>query len=152
MGIATAYATAAGDITGSLAFNNVDVVSPIDITFTNGVTMRWLKDNGYTNDFESACLLDSDSDGFLNWQEYQADTNPTNGSSFLSLEISGTNLTFAASSNCMYAIEWSGSLSSSNAWNTLTNNLVGVDDQMNVSDAAGATNRFYRLKAWLRID
>ena len=119
---------------------------PVSAT-ANGTSVSWLIEYGYTNDFDAADLDDPDLDGFVNWQEYQSDTNPTNGASFLEIDISRTNLSFEASSNCLYSIEWNDTLSS-NAWNTLTNNVNGITGQIGISDPAEPTNRFYRLKAW----
>jgi len=64
---------------------NIDVVA----TFLPSLTSRgtphfWLAYYGLTNGgFETACLEDSDNDGFVNWEEWIASTNPTNAASHL---------------------------------------------------------------------
>jgi hypothetical protein len=45
---------------------------------TNGVPEQWLADHGWTNDFSAAAVSDTDHDGHQAWQEYLANTNPTN--------------------------------------------------------------------------
>ena len=108
----------------------------------------WLDMHQWMDQYSLYCLgWDEDGDGFDGYDEYFADTNPTNAASFLSLSLSGTNLTFTASSNCNYTVEWCDSLTSSNAWNVLTNDLEGVAGQMNISDSTVSSNRFYRVRA-----
>ena len=43
----------------------------------------WLADHGWTNDFDAAAQLDFEPDGFATWQEYVADTDPRDATSFL---------------------------------------------------------------------
>jgi hypothetical protein len=53
--------------------------------------------HGWTNDFDAAATNDPEPDGYFTWQEYIADTDPTNGASFFPpLEAAGsaTNLAF----------------------------------------------------------
>lgn len=38
----------------------------------------WLALHGWTNDFDAAATRDAEPDGFFTWQEYIADTDPTN--------------------------------------------------------------------------
>lgn len=64
---------------------------------TNSVPHWWLAGHGWTNDFEAAALDDPDDDGYFTWQEYIADTDPTNGASFFPRLVttgSATNLAF----------------------------------------------------------
>jgi hypothetical protein len=56
---------------------------------TNGTPLAWLSQYNIADDAE-----DSDGDGFLNWQEYVADTNPTNALSLMKpllMSKNGTN-------------------------------------------------------------
>lgn len=51
---------------------------------SHGTPHYWLAHYGLTNaDFETEDLLDSDNDGFANWEEWIAGTNPTNPTSHL---------------------------------------------------------------------
>lgn len=49
---------------------------------TNKTPEWWLAQYGWTNDFDAAATNDSDDDGYFTWQEYIADTIPTNAESF----------------------------------------------------------------------
>ena len=56
---------------------------------TNATPQWWLAEHGWTNNFDAAATNDADSDGFFTWQEYIADTDPTNAASYL-LPLSAT--------------------------------------------------------------
>lgn len=72
----------------------------------------WLAEHGWTNDFDAAALADDEPDGFPTWQEYVADTDPTNALSYPRIdwiEAVGTNpprILWPASSNRVYQIHW----------------------------------------------
>jgi hypothetical protein len=66
-----------------------------------GTPEWWLAGFGWTNFFNEAETNDSDQDGGLTWQEYVADTIPTNGLSFLGI----TNLSLTPGGA---RIEWTG--------------------------------------------
>ncbi len=75
----------------------------------------WLASYGWTNDFSAAATNDEDRDGMITWQEYYADTDPTNCDSFLGLTRSThheTNVTLAWSceDNLYYHIGYSTNL------------------------------------------
>ena len=113
---------------------------------TNNTPIVWLEQLGYTNNFDQAAVADPDMDNFANWQEYQADTNPTNSTDFLAIEIDVTHPTFESSTNCIYTIEWCNNLSSNN-WNRLTNNISGTGGNITITDTNRVAIRFYRLCA-----
>jgi hypothetical protein len=59
---------------------------------TNGVPEWWLARYGWTNAFGAAAMADPDGDRHLTWQEYYADTVPTNDDSVLRIvSLSGSN-------------------------------------------------------------
>lgn len=135
-GTITAYARSAGqiDVEGLVVTRMTET--------TKGTPVEWLEQVGYTNNFNAADLLDPDADGFANWQEYQADTNPTNAASYLSISITTTHLSYQGSTNCLYHLDYSTNLIS-NHWNIITN-VPGTNGPMSHS----CTNAgFYRLKA-----
>ncbi|MDD4117560.1 MAG: MBG domain-containing protein, partial [Kiritimatiellae bacterium] len=72
----------------------------------------WLAEHGWTNDFDAAALADDEPDGFPTWQEYVADTDPTNALSYPRIdwiETEGTNpprILWPASSNRVYQVHW----------------------------------------------
>lgn len=50
---------------------------------TNQTPEWWLAQFGWTNDFDAAATNDAEPDGFPTWQEYIADTDPTNSESVI---------------------------------------------------------------------
>lgn len=111
---------------------------------TNNTPIIWLEQMGYTNDFEQADIADPDHDGFANWEEYHADTNPTNGTDYLMIKMVVTQPAFTSSSNCLYAVKCSSSLKS-NSWSTLTNNISGTGGEITITDTNVVPACFYRL-------
>ena len=79
---------------------------------TNAVPQWWLAQFGWTSDFDAAALADAEPDGFPTWQEYVADTDPTNSLSFPRMEFVATWQTNAPvlawpfSTGRLYAIQW----------------------------------------------
>jgi hypothetical protein len=125
---------------------------------SNGVSIAWLEDMGYTNEFDQAALADPDSDGFENWQEYHADTIPTNGTHYPMIGMASNQLFFASSTNCDYTVEWCTNLlggaeasppgqtaSAPPAWQTYTN-LTGTGSEMLLPATSTNTTRFFRLQ------
>jgi hypothetical protein len=55
-----------------------------NLTTNHGIPEAWLARHGLTN-FEADAEADADTDGLFSWQEFRADTNPTNKSSCLRL-------------------------------------------------------------------
>ena len=66
----------------------------------NGTPERWLAGFYATNDFDAAALTDTDGDGLLAWEEYQAGTDPTNAASVL-------QVTAVVDDSGTYTIYWS---------------------------------------------
>jgi uncharacterized protein (TIGR03790 family) len=93
---------------------------------TNSVPHWWLASHGWTNDFDDAALDDPDEDGYLTWQEYIADTDPTNSASFFPpLEATGsaTNLAFGidpTSTGRFYHVDVTAPLDDPD-WTSVTN-------------------------------
>lgn len=91
---------------------------------------------------------DADGDGMTNYEEYLADTNPTNALSRLSANLTAStnsaSISFEARSNKTYSVQYSPTPAGS--WSTLgdvvgrTNNRVEV-----LLDPGNNTNRFYRV-------
>lgn len=132
---------------------NVGFISVVDrSTNTQGVPIPWLEALGYTNDFELAALADPDEDGFLNWQEYHADTNPTNALSYLFNTISIAAFPMVdwfASSNCIYGVSYTDNLAS-NTWSSLSNNIPGMGAVISVQDTNNVPARCYRVDVRLK--
>jgi hypothetical protein len=69
---------------------------------TNGTPQWWLASYGLTNlDWNALAMADPDGDGVPTWQEYQADTNPTNMQSYLGF----TSILFT---NGLLRLDWQG--------------------------------------------
>ena len=101
-----------GDISGALIQSNqftatmyeprhVGVSFEANLTALRGVPEYWLAAYGWTANFEAAAETDTDSDGHAAWQEWRADTDPTNGLSVL-------KLTGVALTNGQAWVFWSG--------------------------------------------
>jgi hypothetical protein len=120
-----------------------------------GTPEAWLAAFGLTNGTLSAAeLADVDGDGFSAWQEYQADTDPTNNLSKLSLTSvrlvpSGTEVGWKGGVLAKQWLEAKYNLGNTGElWIAIFTNLPPTATTTNVIDA-GATNamRFYRIKA-----
>jgi hypothetical protein len=72
----------------------------------------WLAAYGWTNDFDAAATNDAEPDGYFTWQEYVADTDPTNAASrpqLAYLETWQTNapvLTWPFSTGRLYQVHY----------------------------------------------
>ena len=133
---------------------------PVNLTYTNCI-LTVLADsngNGIPDTWESAYFgsptganrdVDSDGDSMSNWEEYVAGTNPTNAASYLKVARilpGGTaEITFEAVSNRTYSVLYKDDLSSA-LWTRLTDVVArGSNWTAGATDAAAATNRFYRI-------
>jgi hypothetical protein len=82
---------------------------------TNGTPRWWLGSHGLTNgwDWNANASIDHDGDGIEAWEEYVADTIPTNQNSFFSLSLTdpgrGTSgnmvISWGSSTNRFYTLE-----------------------------------------------
>ena len=99
--------------------NPVDITVPItrNMTNENGVTFGWLNDHNLVSDtnstasYEAAALTDTDNDGFANWQEYVADTDPNQSNSFFRVDCSATNLSWNSVTGRVYDVYRADALS-----------------------------------------
>lgn len=97
---------------------------------------------------------DPDGDGFTNYQEYIAGTNPRDSQDFLKFSaISLLNqsclLTFSTHPGRIYAVDSLDSLAPTNTWTTFTNNIPGTGNPVTISEPLAPSPRFYRLKVSL---
>jgi hypothetical protein len=91
-----------------------------------------------------------DSDGFTNYEEWLADTVPTNGASFREITdySTATNLTFSSSSSRKYQVQYHTDLLDTNmAWQTEVDWFEGSNSQTVQSVSTSTSNRFYRVRA-----
>jgi len=108
---------------------------------------------GSLTNASAADLADPDSDGFPNWMEYLAGTNPTNTASKLRftgtehLIVSGqsqTVLHWLTAPGKAYEVQWSSSLPGG-AWNIL-GTMSGDGNVAAYIDSGASGVRFYRLR------
>ncbi len=97
--------------------------------------------------------VDLDNDDFTNYEEWLADTVPTNGTSFLEIlnESTPTNLVFSSSTNRKYQVEYRTDLVNTNEiWGIEEAWFDGASPQTGQSVSTVSSNRFYRVRAKLR--
>ena len=95
---------------------------------------------------------DADGDGYTNYQEYLAGTNPLDPRSRLrvesvSLSVGGVAFQFTAASNRTFTVQFKDSLGAP-MWSPLTN--IAAAPRMRtviINNAATNASRFYRLAA-----
>ncbi len=108
----------------------------------------WLAAHGWTNDFDAAATNDAEPDGYPSWQEYIADTDPTNDASYPRVGLIttfGTNqpiLDWPASTGRLYQIHLCDDLVGG-PWTTQELSL-GADTWTDTNPPP-ATNRYYRI-------
>ena len=105
-----------GDASGganplNLLMDRPKAVTPLfaeNVTANTSTPEWWLAQYGWTNNFESAATNDADGDGMSNWQEYIADTNPTNAlSCFYIVSVSNSTslaVTYPSSASRKYTL------------------------------------------------
>ena len=145
--------------TGSVAETNnplellLDAPKAIQANFAetlaaSNVPHWWLAQYGWTNDFDAAATNDAEPDGYFTWQEFVADTDPTNAAAYpqmSTIETWQTNppiLTWPASTGRLYEIHWCDDLVVGE-WTPLPLGLgsnVWTD-----TNPPPATGRYYRI-------
>ena len=163
---ATTQITAAADAyyhftdwTGSVAETNnpldllLDAPKAIQANFAetlaaSNVPQWWLAQYGWTNDFDAVATNDAEPDGFFTWQEFVADTDPTNAAAYPQMtyiETWQTNapiLTWPASTGRLYEIHWCDDLVVGE-WTPLPLGLGS--NAWTDTNPPPATGRYYRI-------
>lgn len=131
-----------------------NVMNPMGDLDGDGIPNYWEQRYGTTTGLVASA--DTDNDKFSNYQEYIADTNPTNAASFFEMSgfLASTNPTvyFTGSTGREYQIFYTtNDLADSNlTWSAAHTNLVwgtGTNTAITVTNVADKA--FYRLKAIL---
>ncbi len=128
--------------------NVVSALAPL------GTPEWWLKAYGLTNGgFATAELGDKDNDGLPNWEEYIADTNPTNESSVLKvlslqMEGNGARVKWQGGVEIRQVLERADSLTPSDStWQPLFTNKPPTAVSNEFWDVAGPEGGcFYRIR------
>ena len=120
----------------------------VEDLLSNGVTKRWMRENGLP-ETNAATLLDSDSDGRFNWEEFEAGTGPNDNSSKFVVEqvdLSGEQLTvyWQAVDGKTYALQHKADLTDP-LWAPLLTNLLGVEPLASVTIDVNGTKGFYQI-------
>lgn len=113
--------------------------------------MDGLPDHWEASTGESESDLDPDEDGFSNYEEWIADTDPNLGSSFLEVMefTNGTDLAFSSSTNRTYQVEQSDHLTNT-VWVAATGWFEGSAPTTSTNMPVSGSNLFYRIRAKLR--
>jgi hypothetical protein len=123
----------------SFAFENSDSVLKFYPALPQGTPVLWLQSFGYSGDYTNAENLDPDGDGVPNWQEFRANTNPTNAASAFGLRSVVQRadgryvVTFSTATNRIYQVDASSNLVN---WRTVLDQIAGTDGDTSVVDAA----------------
>ena len=119
--------------------------------------MRFFQTASLAENLLIADTADADGDGFLNWQEFRAGTNPTEALSALQMLseritdlgglTSALRLRFPTVVGKTYVVEFSES-PASGVWSTLAANVTGTGAHLDYTANAGTggTPRFYRVR------
>jgi PKD repeat protein len=109
---------------------------------------------GATTNTQSCAVCDPDGDGMSNWQEYLADTNPTNSASLLALvdispQTNGLAISWIGGTASIQIVECRRNLADPGESGTaLFTNTPPTAITNTFVDAGLSTNVFYRIKAW----
>ena len=102
----------------NFVWSNVQAAGTVTVSFVEQVTTgpapvpySWLAQYFVTNDYNAAALADQDADGAKTWQEYIANTVPTNKASvFTATQATRNVITWNAQSNRIYSVYWTTNL------------------------------------------
>ena len=95
--------------------------------------------------------IDADGDGYDNWQEYVAGTDPRDSASKLELGLipetdpGGLRLRFNSAANRTYDVYYTTNLTPI-FWMPLSTNLTGTGEEMKIAPQADVDRAFYRLR------
>jgi hypothetical protein len=116
------------------------------------ISYAWLQQYGLPID-SSADFADPDADGMNNWQEWIADTNPTNSASIfqlsvLSNSVSGLVISWQSSSGRTYYVQRASGVTSEPAFAPLAGPIPGQLGTTEYTDhtATNGTAFFYRVR------
>ena len=118
----------------------------------NGTPLTWLEQYYPGMDPAEADGSDTDGDGLFAWQEYKADTNPTNAASVLAItgiqpDAGGMRIDWQGGEQARQYIDYTTSLPS-NVWTAIyTNEPLTAPANTLVDSNAVANPGFYRIRA-----
>jgi hypothetical protein len=119
-----------------------------------GTPPAWLTSYGITGVAQFTELADTDNDGMANWQEYRANSNPTNAvSRFVVRNVTRLSdgrfqVTFSTSINRYYRVLGSTDLIN---WQTVQENIPGINGDVSIVDTRyipNFTQIYYRVMVY----
>ena len=162
-GTAVSYSVTARDsygLTTNLSGFSYIVTAASVSTAGDGIPDWWRAQyfggTGAATNSQSCATCDPDADGMSNWQEYLADTNPTNNASYLALvgiwpQTNGVVISWVGGTGATQVVEYSCDLpASGGTWFGLFTNLPPTAGTNTILQAGGpaAGSQFYRIRAW----
>ena len=155
-----AYATNSTDLDGRprIVGGTVDMGAYEFQTNASGAFIVWLQQYGLPTN-GSADSVDSDHDGLNNWQEWVADTSPTNAASCLRLTILSNTppvaVTLSSSAARLYTLLCSTNLTTTppgSVWTPVPGqtDMPGSGDVLTLTDPNPPAPAFYRVSVKLR--
>ncbi|HEX4646954.1 MAG TPA: choice-of-anchor Q domain-containing protein, partial [Verrucomicrobiae bacterium] len=148
-----AYAPAGPDLDGNarIAGGTVDMGAYEFQNLSTVISVFWLQQHGLATD-GSADYADPDHDGFNNWQEWRAGTDPNNPASVLrmmnpTVSKTATTLHWASVENRSYYVQRSAGLGAPLSFQTIATNIAGFSGTATYTDtnATGTGPFFYRV-------
>jgi hypothetical protein len=115
----------------------------------NSTPQWWLSSYGWTNNFDSAATNDCDGDGLQTWQEWIANSDPTNRDSVLTCVPGAATdrtawvISWQSRPDCAYRILFSTNLI--DGFSALATNLVYPQNAYTDTINKGATPIYYRI-------
>jgi hypothetical protein len=91
---------------------------------------------------------DPDGDGLSNWNEFVADTDPRDGSTYFAMDIDAGAVSFGTSSNRLYTVEYSTNLVAA-PWAPLVEGEPGTGSTVSIVHTNDYDSCFYRTKVAL---
>lgn len=134
------------DSSGNYYAQTLDIPDALLMNTSNGTPYIWLYNLGYRDNYEAYDIVDLDHDGFLNWQEYAADTNPNNATDYLKARISDGSINIDSSISCRYGIMYCDDLHTGH-WDSLTNNINGNGAIMSITPSHSNPSRYFKVTA-----
>ncbi|HRZ13815.1 MAG TPA: hypothetical protein P5567_15335 [Kiritimatiellia bacterium] len=118
---------------------------------TNDVPEWWLAQYGWTADFDDAAMGDPDGDTALTWQEYVAETIPTNKGSVFQVDARRAAaagyavLAWPSAAGRTYDVDYRTNAASGN-WEQYQTNIAAIAPLNVYTGAMGADRLFFRVR------
>jgi hypothetical protein len=148
-----AYVTSTSDLDGNprIVGGTVDIGAYEFQSPSSLLSYAWAQQYGLPTD-GTADFTDDDGDGHNNWQEWRADTNPTNALSALRMvgvtdSESGLNVAWQSVSTRSYFLERATHFGNASPFQSIATNIAGASGTRTYTDTIGTSGGpyFYRV-------